>query len=363
MSNMLDGAALLEKHNPILVLFPQEPDQRRRPGAWRPGRAGWGDYHPCSAEFFLNRVHLRTTIPPGFDPLRWLRPSFWSWSPLERNGLEDIWSQLRPPIEPEDTHRWELDVADIPSQNETAAWRTYGTLLNEKEAEGHPYRCVVYGRFVEGPPPTLQYWYLYIYNDFRNNHEADWEMATIELKPDGEPSRVGLTSHHGGSRREWAQVQKVDGRLLVHVALGSHAGYFEYRPKGYRLVDIAFRSNLSPALNFFQSTLRLPVLALQRLPWIRRLRDLPPADPELDDGADTAHIGTRVFPKLHVLPDAIDQAPDSEYWWLRYRGKWGSTRPRFAGTVGIDSPWPGEGKDLRWKDPAAWIRSLRDESA
>ena len=367
MSNTLHGAALREKHNPILALFPQEPGKRKRPGAWRAGQLGWGDYHPSSIEFFIARAHLRTS-PPHFDPVRPLRPSFWSWSRLERTGLEVIQSQLRAPVEPEETHDWELDVADIPSQDETKAWRTYGTLLDETRGD-HPYRCEVYGRFVEErrtpeaePVPALQYWYLYIYNDFRNNHEADWEMVTIELSSDGRPVQVGLSSHHGGSRREWAKVRKVEDKLLVHVALGSHAGYFEYRPKGYRLLNLAFRSNLPPGLSFVQSALRLPVAVLQRLPRIRRWRDLPPADRELDVGADTEHIGVRVSPQLRLLPDAIDQAPDSEWWWLRYRGKWGSTRPRFFGTVGIDTPWGRAGHDPRWEHPVAWLRSLPSDS-
>ena len=73
----MDGQALLEKHNPVLVLFPQEPKeypQRKRPGAWRPGKLGWGDYHPCSVEFFLHRVKQRDEPKPWTFTIRSLIP-------------------------------------------------------------------------------------------------------------------------------------------------------------------------------------------------------------------------------------------------------------------------------------------------
>lgn len=348
MSNTSHGAALLERHNPILVLFPQEPTLRSRPGARLPGRHGWGDYHPCSAEFFLARVHQRDH-PPPYD-LRNLFPR--SWRPLERTGAATLRSKLAS-VSPEETSNWELDVADIPSQSEARAWKTYGKLLGEAE---DPYRCVVYGRYVVTESGVaLQYWYLYVYNDFRNNHEADWEMAAIELAGDGTPVQMGLSSHHGGSRRPWANVLKDGDRPLFPVARGSHAGYFRYDRRGYHAFQLRPRSNPPPAL-------KLMVWALQRLPGIRRWRDVPPADPEQDRGAEPKHMGRRVDPELRIVPDSIDQAPDSPWWWLRYRGKWGSTHPRIAGTIGIDTPWGRAGHDPRWEDPVAWVRSLRSDS-
>ena len=105
---------LLERHNPVLVLFPHEPERRTRPGAWRPGARGWGDYHPCTVEFFLEHAHLRTEAP-DIDPSRALRSSG-GWQPLEPQGADFIKSQLSS-VEPPKTKRWELDVAEIPSQD------------------------------------------------------------------------------------------------------------------------------------------------------------------------------------------------------------------------------------------------------
>lgn len=353
MTNALDGAALLEKHNPILVLFPHEPDKRSRPGTWHPGEPGWGDYHPCNVEFFLAHAHFREQ-KSAFDIASPLRP----WSRLARTGVGAIRASLAADAEGGRSD-WELDVAEVPSQNEMVAWSTYRSLLREAESEEYRYRCVAYGRFVPGPPAALQYWYLYIYNDFRNNHEADWEMVTIELSPQGEPVQAGYSSHAGGSKRPWLELEREGDRPVVHVALGSHAGYFRYRQSGYTPLDLIHRSNLPAPLEWGVSSLRMPLGLLSRLPRIRRWRDLAPADPETDARAGAEDIGVRVCPELRVVPDDIDQPPDSDWWWLRYRGKWGSTRPRMAGTVGIDSPWAGGKRDKRWRDPIAWLKSCR----
>ena len=343
--------ALLQKHAPVLVIFPQEPDRRKRPGAWRPGEQGWGDYHPCNVEFFFHRAYLRRTLPEfelgGLLP----RP----WRALDRTGLEEI-KRLVSENGDGATAGWELDIADIPSQSEIKAWRTYGGLLKETE---HAYRCVGYGRVVDGADAdgnrirALQYWYLYVYNDFRNNHEADWEMVTIELGPDGEPRRAGYSSHHKGFKRQWADIEKVDGHPLVHVALGSHAGYSAYRSGGYPLLNLIFQSNLPGRLHAVQTRLRRLLSLVQRLPLIRRWRDLAPADEQLDDRdiIDANHFGVRIRPKVVPLRDGDGQAP----WWQEYRGKWGSTRPRIVGTVGIDSPWAGPKGDQRWRDPLGWL--------
>ena len=352
----VDHTDLLEKYNPILVLFPQEPETRSRPGARNPGPAGWGDYHPCSAEFFLHRVQLRT-FPPPFDLLGPLR----GWRPLQPTGLDTIKKTLGA-VQPKETEDWELDVAEIPSQSETKAWRKYGSFLQETDKAEHPYQRVVYGRFFEGPPAVLQYWYLYIYNDFRNNHEADWEMVTIGLSDDDKPMQMGLSGHHGGTWHEWGDVHTVGDRPVVRVALGSHAGFFEYRPKGYHVLNFSISSNLLGGFALVQSALRLLESGLRQMPLFKGWRDLPPADDQLDVGADPGHTGVRVCPKLRVLPDNLNQPPDSEWWWLRYGGKWGSTRPRFSGAVGIGSPWGIEGENERWADPNGWLALRREEA-
>src|SRR5436853_7577263 len=110
----VDGAVLLRKHNPVLVIFPQEFGERKRPGAWLPGPQGWGDYHPCSAEFFLARVTQKD------EPDRWsfnprsLASSFFSsaWRATPRTGLAVLREKVaRTPSAA--TLPWSVDGADI----------------------------------------------------------------------------------------------------------------------------------------------------------------------------------------------------------------------------------------------------------
>ena len=332
----------------MLLLYPQEPDRTIRPGARRlPGSKGWGDYHPCNAEFFLARVHQRDEPEPWSIAglLRLLRGRT-----LARTDYARLQGKLRDAVvagRAAETQRWELDVADVPSQDEGRAWKAYDGML--KERVDQPYECVAYARWKDGVRGiALQYWYLYVYNDFWNNHEADWEMVTIVLTPDGSPQRIRLSSHHGGHGLPWSEAPRDGERPVVRVARGSHAGYFVYRKDGHDLTDLVRRTRLPGALRFLERLLKmLPPLGV---------RDHPPADAS-DAGALEHHRGVRVEPELRFVPQ---QPPDpatpewADWWWLHYQGKWGSWHSRIAGTIGVDSPWGPVGQTGRWEDPAAW---------
>lgn len=111
----LDEAAFLAKHNPILVISPHDPN-RARPGAsdFR------GDYHPCNAEFFLENVTFRPeTRPYGY--IRAIRG-------LLRRDVENCSTSDR------------LDS--------------------------------IRAKIEQASPEETQYWCLYCYNDFANNHEG-----------------------------------------------------------------------------------------------------------------------------------------------------------------------------------------------
>jgi hypothetical protein len=348
----VDGEALLRKHNPVLVIYPQLFEERKNPGAWRPGRQGWGDYHPCSAEFFLGRVTQKDVPDPwSFNPQR-LASSFFSsaWRPTVRTGLAALREKAaRTP--PEATLPWSLDVADIASQDPSLAWKKYEHLVTEQD---DAYEPVVYGRFIEAPGHTcLQYWYLYAYNDFRNKHEGDWEMATISIDDEGVPTRVAYSRHNTGFSRAWADVAKADAerqRPLLYVGRGSHAGFFEYYPGGHPAVGLRPHTNTPIGLRPFFSL-------LQRLPGLRRWRDFPPADPGRDVADSPNHVGVRLDPAVRVMPNE-QPGPDSDWWWLRLRCSWGSVHSRFKGTVGPAGPWTIAGMDVRWHDPLGWLSIL-----
>ena len=351
MSPTLDFDTLLQRHNPVLVLFPEDTESRIRPGAVRlPFGRLWGDYHPCTAELFLDNVEQRDK-PKGFNPLEVLRLV---WRPSPRTGIDALRDKVKAAVErgaEAKTELWELDVSNIPSQNERRAWSEYGKMLG-----GRPRECVTYARGVEGEHGiALQYWYLYIYNDFWNNHEADWEMVTIEIDPLGEPRRIGLSSHMGGSCQDWPSVRKQDGRRpIVRVARGSHANYFAY---GRHNTADAVRRNAS-----LPGPLSLLNGLVRRLPAFPWLSDFAPADPNDAGERDLpeAHRGVRVEPVLKIMPDPpppIGSPEWDEWWWLHYRGKWGSWHERIAGTIGVESPWKDAEGSLRWRDPVGWMRA------
>ena len=349
MTTCLDFNALLRRYNPILVLYPQDPT-RMRPGAKRVGIVGWGDYHPCPAEFFLARVQRRNR-PKLYDINGWFRRD---WRPGARTGLDEL-RQALAQTSPEDNSRWELDVAEIPSQNETLAWRTYGALLKEDD---DPYETVVYGRWREGPSGTsLQYWYLYLYNDFGNNHEADWEMASIELGLDGSTISIGISCHHGGWKLPWDAAPKEGDRPVVYVGRGSHGGYFSHRTRGYPVVGMNLEGNLPLWLRWLAPAQRFLRRVKSRIPLLG-WRDHPPAHPERDSTAADRRRGVVVQPELKIMPQG-PPAADSDWWWMRYQGKWGSTHTRIAGFIGVDGPWVGGDRNLGWSDPVAWIHSLK----
>ena len=84
---------------------------------------------------------------------------------------------------------------------------------------------------------ALQYWFYYVFNDWNNTHEGDWE--NIQLIFDAadarealsrEPVSVGYSQHEGSERAAWGdeKLELVNGtHPVVYPAAGSHANFFE----------------------------------------------------------------------------------------------------------------------------------------
>lgn len=163
---------------------------------------------------------------------------------------------------------------------------------------------------------TIQYWLFYLYNDWFNKHEGDWEMVQVTLDAAGNPEWLILSQHHGGTRRPWSAVPVEAGtHPPVYVALGSHANYFrgnETFPNGVTIGNA-----------------RLEVM-----------------DRTGSDG--------RVIPQVVPIPGRPDVEADPSSWpelaWLAYRGRWGETAPQgeFSGPFG-----PAD-KGQQWEQPYAW---------
>jgi hypothetical protein len=71
---------------------------------------------------------------------------------------------------------------------------------------------------------AIEYWFLYLYNDFYDRHEADWEGITVFLQ-DTTPLGVSYSAHQGRRWSAWNTQTTTGTHPIVYVARGSHANY------------------------------------------------------------------------------------------------------------------------------------------
>ncbi len=104
------------------------------------------------------------------------------------------------------------------------------------------YQPTLYARVVEGTDgghTVVQYWIFYFFNDWRNFHEGDWELAQLSfpgltaeelLEKDEQPILAAYSQHQAGQRMLWSDMESrglvVETHPVVYVAQGSHANYF-----------------------------------------------------------------------------------------------------------------------------------------
>ncbi|HEV8104162.1 MAG TPA: hypothetical protein VGP69_10535, partial [Gaiellaceae bacterium] len=170
---------------------------------------------------------------------------------------------------------------------------------------------------------ALQYWFFYVFNDWNNLHEGDWEMIqlvfdapTVAAALHQSPVEVGYSQHEGAERAAWndTKLERVDGtHPVVHPADGSHA-------------------------NFYGEGLYLGSSAKEGV------------------GCDDTRGPTvDVRPAVVTLPS--DQtAARSRYPWIAFQGRWGELRPAF-----FNGP---EGPNLKeqWTHPITWAEDWRNRS-
>jgi len=170
---------------------------------------------------------------------------------------------------------------------------------------------------------ALQYWFFYIFNQWNNLHEGDWEM--IQLNFDAStaaealqrsPVEVGFSQHEGAERAAWtdAKLERVDGtHPVVHPAAGSHA-------------------------NFFGESLYLGSAA--------------------DEGVgcdDTRAPTFDIRPIVHTIP-TDPAAARAAYPWIAYQGHWGELQPAF-----FNGP-TGPNLKEQWTAPIRWSEIWRDRT-
>ncbi|TCC16651.1 hypothetical protein [Kribbella speibonae] len=177
---------------------------------------------------------------------------------------------------------------------------------------------------------SLEYWFFYVFNDYNNTHEGDWESVqlifdattpTAALRTD--PTAVGFSQHGGAERARWgdAKLEIVDGtHPVVYPAAGSHANKF-----GRRL-------------------------------YLGRGSEGLGCD-------DTTRPGIELRPKVAYVPmaraDYLKQYP-----WLAFEGRWGERqRSFFDGPTGPNqkASWvqPVQDAEATWRDDSTTVPAGR----
>ena len=191
--------------------------------------------------------------------------------------------------------------------------------------EGHV--PTAYAHVVGDPDHTgklaLQYWFFYVFNDWNNLHEGDWEMiqlvfdaSTPEEALGQKPVEIGYSQHEGAERAVWgdAKLELLGGNHpVVHPADGSHA-------------------------NFFGEALYLGSSAKEGV------------------GCDDTRGPTvDVRPAVQTIP-SDPNAARADFPWIAFAGRWGELQPAF-----FNGP---EGPNLKtqWTHPITWAQDWRARS-
>ena len=178
-----------------------------------------------------------------------------------------------------------------------------------------PREPAVYGRVTTDPDHpdkvVLQYWFWWVFNDWNDKHEGDWEMiqivipaTSVEGALEATPESVAFAQHEGSEVALWTdpKVHKDGDHVAVYPGQGSHAAYYTQ----------AQWFGKSAAAGF---------------------------------GCDsTLAPGVLVHPAVVVLPEKAT----GEFAWLDYTGRWGQKAPSFN-----NGP-TGPSTKTQWAHPVTW---------
>jgi RsiW-degrading membrane proteinase PrsW (M82 family) len=212
------------------------------------------------------------------------------------------------------------DLADAPpdsyidlwyGQDYTSGYLNYTAHGSVYDRDGlrDNYSITTYARIYRAPDGriAIQYWLFTYYNDWYNKHEGDWEMIQVDLDAAGQPVQAVYAQHHGGTRRPWGAVGRIDGtHPRAYVAQGSHATYFA-------------------------------------------------GDAVYPQGADIGNQRVEVYDRtgsVGPVTPAVQLISESETPWLRFAGNWGERA--FGDLSGPTGP---ASKGVQWSDPFAWAEN------
>jgi hypothetical protein len=166
-------------------------------------------YTPLRLEDYLSASSLHSGTPPR-GPFLQQRPSLFSL--------------------PSTPGRSYLDLAGADPNLDSSGYPQI-----EQRLESARPRPTVYWHLARQPSTgrvAIEYWLLYLYNDFYDQHEADWEGITVFLSG-STPIGVSYSAHQGRRRSAWANQTSSGTHPIVYVARGSHANY--PRPGSYSI--------------------------------------------------------------------------------------------------------------------------------
>ncbi|MCS6910032.1 MAG: hypothetical protein NZM11_05615 [Anaerolineales bacterium] len=249
----------------------------------------------------------------------------------------------------------------IPGDTAIGAALVYRRLQSERE------HYVYYGRVVRDAYSrwiVLQYWFFYPFNNWRsgffgvNDHEADWEMASVYLSTTSEgelrPEWVAYASHDLAGddlRRRWddPELEKVGEHPVIYAGAGSHASYFQ--PGEYLTeLEIPFLAPLQRVADIGRGLWqRLIGAGRGEAPEINVFR-IPFVDYARGDGLSIGPGQARAWDP----PELLDPTPG---WAREYRGLWGVyVRDPVAGENAPAGPlYNRDGRMRRaWYDPLGW---------
>lgn len=173
----------------------------------------------------------------------------------------------------------------------------------------------VYARVATDPADpgklVLQYWMFWVFNDWNDKHEGDWEMlqlvfpaGTAEAALAVSPESLAFAQHEGSEVALWDadKVHKDGDHVAVYPGQGSHAAYYTQ----------ARWFGKSAAAGF---------------------------------GCDnTMAMGREVRPEVVLMPET----PSGDFAWLSFTGRWGEKAPSFN-----NGP-TGPNTKTQWAEPVSW---------
>ncbi len=379
---------LADHYRPALVIFPEDdelgPPYRTDETAYLLG----ADYHPRSVNLILENVRLRRGraqwLPdlPGRTSVEDIRHHLGD-AKESNSSLEIPWLHGGNPIKivrhlfpfgRQFRAHWAIPVPKADCGCSVAIWERYLRIIRKDEAlppEEQRFQRTLYARVLQGrelpeipdmhplaDAVAVQYWWYLFYNDAWNRHQSDWEGVTVFLLHVGDgqykPLGAAYGAHDLGRWRRWEDLERIDEsgaetsaatHPVVYVARGSHASYFEYNLNGYhpsmtRKLRVPFFGDYAIPSQFVLET-------RTAIDWVAD------AQSGAGNGQRIMIDNVQVMPPERTLRDGPALAKNDKWWWLAYRGLWGS--PEALPFFGGSGPRGPREQGIRWDNPFQWV--------